>query len=50
MPLGQPVLDTSADPGLTSGGTVATTVLVLTNSIGTVAVQNIKKGVAAHRL
>ena len=45
--LGQPVLDTSADPGLTSGGAVANTVLVLTNSIGTVAVQNIKKGVAA---
>jgi hypothetical protein len=45
--LGQPVLDTSADPGLTSGGAVTATVLVLTNSIGTVAVQNIKKGVAA---
>jgi hypothetical protein len=44
--LGQPVLDTSADPGLTSGGTVANTVLALTNSIGTVAVQNIKKGLA----
>ncbi len=42
---GQPVLDTSDDPGLTSGGAVANTVLVLTNSIGTVAVQNIKKGV-----
>ena len=48
--LGQPVLDTSADPGLTSGGAVTATVLVLTNSIGTVAVQNIKKGVAAARL
>jgi hypothetical protein len=45
--LGQPILDTSADPGLTSGGAVANTVIVLTNSIGTVAVQNIKKGVAA---
>lgn len=45
--LGQPVLDTSSDPGLTSGGTVANTVLVLTNSIGTVAVQNIKKGLGA---
>jgi len=44
--LGQPVLDTSADPGLTSGGAVTANVLVLTNSIGTVAVQNIKKGVA----
>lgn len=41
---GQPVLDTSADPGLSSAGTLANTVLVLTNSIGTVAVQNIKKG------
>jgi hypothetical protein len=45
--LGQPVLDGSADPGLAAGGTVTATVLVLTNSIGTVAVQNIKKGVAA---
>ncbi len=44
--LGQPVLDLSADPGLNSGGAVANTVVVLTNSIGTVAVQNIKKGVA----
>jgi len=44
---GQPVLDTSADPGLSSGGAVANTVLVLTNSIGTVAVQNIKTGLAA---
>jgi hypothetical protein len=42
-----PILDTSADPGLTSGGTVANTVIAITNSIGTVAVQNIKKGVAA---
>ena len=41
---GQPTLDGSGDPGLTSGGAVANTVLVLTNSIGTVAVQNIKKG------
>ena len=45
--LGQPVLDGSADPGLSSGGAVANTVLILTNSIGTVAVQNIKKGLAA---
>jgi len=45
--LGQPVLDTSADPGLSAGGAVANTVLVLTNSIGTVAVQNIKSGLAA---
>jgi hypothetical protein len=44
---GQPTLDTSDDPGLTAGGAVANTVLVLTNSIGTVAVQNIKKGLAA---
>ena len=43
---GQPVLDVSADPGLTAGGVVANTVLVLTNSIGTVSVQNIKKGLA----
>jgi hypothetical protein len=43
---GQPTLDTSDDPGLTSGGAVTTTVQILTNSIGTVAVQNIKKGVA----
>jgi hypothetical protein len=42
-----PLLDTSSDPGLTSGGTVANTVIALTNSIGTVAVQNIKKGLAA---
>lgn len=45
--LGQPVLDTSGDPGLNSAGVLVNTVLVLTNSIGTVAVQNIKKGVAA---
>ena len=32
---------------MTSGGAVTANVLVLTNSIGTVAVQNIKKGVAA---
>jgi hypothetical protein len=43
---GQPVLDTSDDPGLNSAGTLVNTVLVLTNSIGEVAVQNIKKGVA----
>jgi len=45
--LGQPILDTSADPGLAAGGAVANTVLVLTNSIGTVAVQNLKSGLAA---
>lgn len=45
--LGQPTLDTSGDPGLTAGGAVANTVLALTNSIGTVAVQNIKKGLGA---
>jgi len=39
--LGQPVQDQSADPGLSSGGTEATTVLAFTNSIGTVAVQNL---------
>ncbi|HEV2694098.1 MAG TPA: hypothetical protein VG347_14475 [Verrucomicrobiae bacterium] len=40
---GQPVEDKNAsDPGLTSGGAVATTVLALTNSIGTIAVQNLK--------
>ncbi len=37
-----PILDVSADPGLAAGGTVANTVLGLTNSIGTVAVQNLK--------
>jgi phosphate transport system substrate-binding protein len=45
--LGQPVLDTSADPGLSSGGAVSSTVLVLTNAIGEIAVQNLKKGLAA---
>ena len=39
---GLPVQDTSADPGQPSGGAVANTVLALTNSIGTVAVQNLK--------
>lgn len=39
---GLPVQDTSADPGLASGGAEANTVLALTNSIGTVAVQNLK--------
>jgi len=43
--LGQPVLDGSGDPGLAAGGAVTTTVLALTNSIGTVAVQNVKSGV-----
>ena len=37
----QPVQDQSADPGLSSGGNVVTAVTALTNSIGTVAVQNI---------
>jgi hypothetical protein len=46
--LGQPVLDPNVgDPGLTAGGAVASTVLVLTNAIGTVAVQNLKKGLGA---
>jgi len=45
--LGQPVLDTGADPGLVTGSAVTATVLVLTNSIGTVAVQNLKSGVSA---
>jgi len=45
--LGQPVPDTSADPGLQFGGSVANTVAALTNSIGTVAVQNIIKNTAA---
>ncbi len=44
---GLPVQDKSADPGLASGGAVANTVLALTNSIGTVAVQNIKLGLGA---
>ncbi|MGA9778122.1 MAG: hypothetical protein WBS33_07605 [Verrucomicrobiia bacterium] len=39
---GLPVQDTSADPGLTSASAVVSTVTALTNSIGTVAVQNIK--------
>jgi hypothetical protein len=45
--LGQPTLDASGDPGLNSGGVDANTVLVLTNAIGEVAVQNLKKGLAA---
>jgi hypothetical protein len=40
--VGLPVQDSSADPGLASGGAVANTVLALTNSIGTVSVQNLK--------
>lgn len=39
---GLPVQDLSADPGLASAGTLANTVLALSNSIGTVAVQNLK--------
>jgi len=42
-----PVQDTSPDPGLPSGGAVANTVLIITNSIGTVSVQNIKTGLGA---
>jgi phosphate transport system substrate-binding protein len=45
--LGQATLDTSADPGLAAGGAVANTVLVLTNAIGTVAVQNLKSGLVS---
>jgi hypothetical protein len=44
---GLPVQDASADPGLTSGGANATTTIALTNSIGTVAVQNIKSPLGA---
>jgi len=43
---GLPVQDTSSDPGLASGGAVANTVLALTNSIGTVSVQNLKSTLA----
>jgi hypothetical protein len=39
---GLSVQDTSADPGLSSGGANANTTIALTNSIGTVAVQNVK--------
>ena len=39
-----PQLDTNPDPGLSSGGLVANTTLAITNSIGTVAVQNVKNG------
>jgi len=44
---GLPVQDTSADPGLASGGDNANTTIALTNSIGTVAVQNIKSPLGA---
>ena len=44
---GQPTRDFSGDPGLTAGGAVANTVLVLTNAIGTVAVQNLKSGLVS---
>ncbi len=44
---GLPVLDTSADPGLSSAGLVVNNVLAITNSIGTVAVQNITTGLAS---
>ncbi len=43
---GLPVQDTSPDPGLPAAGALANTVLALTNSIGTVAVQNIKSTLA----
>jgi hypothetical protein len=43
---GQPVQDNSADPGLSSAGTLVTVVTALTNSIGTVAVQNITGALA----
>ena len=43
---GLPVQDSSPDPGLSSAGTLANTVLALTNSIGTVAVQNLKSTLA----
>jgi hypothetical protein len=43
---GLPVQDTSADPGLSSGSKVVTAVTVLTNSIGTVAVQNVTGALA----
>ncbi|HVU26218.1 MAG TPA: hypothetical protein VHG71_00515 [Verrucomicrobiae bacterium] len=39
---GLPVQDTSPDPGLTSGTAETTAVLALTNSIGTIAVQDLK--------
>jgi len=39
---GLPVQDKSSDPGLSSGSTEASTVLALTNSIGTIAVQDLK--------
>ncbi len=44
---GFPVQDTSSDPGLASGGANANTTIALTNSIGTVSVQNIKSPLAA---
>lgn len=44
---GLPVQDTSTDPGLASGGANANGTIALTNSIGTVAVQNIKSQLGA---
>ena len=41
-----PVLDTSADPGYGAASGVYNAVVALTNAIGTVAVQNVKVGVA----
>lgn len=41
------ILDTSADPGLSSGSVEANTILGLTNAIGTVAVQNLTGGLVA---
>jgi hypothetical protein len=44
---GLPVLDTAADPGLSSASKETALVVSLTNSIGTVAVQNVKPPLAA---
>jgi len=53
VPGSLPILDTTSedpngdfDPGLTSGSTLYNTVLAISNSIGTVAVQNAKSGAA----
>jgi len=43
---GVPVQDTSADPGLPSAGLLVTAVQGITNSIGTIAVQNLTTGLA----
>lgn len=44
---GVPTYDAATDPGLSSGGAVANNLLVITNGIGQIAVQNIKKPLAA---